>query len=56
MYLWLLVAVLVTLGFALIGRALARRKNRREFAWGLTGAILPPALLILLFLPARKAA
>lgn len=56
MYVGLLVAALVTLAFALLGRAMARRRNRRQFAWGLTGAILPPVLLVLLFLPARKPA
>lgn len=51
---WLLVSVPVALACALLGRAMARRKNRRVFEWGLAAALLPPALLILLLLPERK--
>ena len=56
MVLWLIIGALVALAFALLGRALARRKGRQPFAWGLAAAIVPPALLVLLLLPARKAA
>lgn len=52
----LVVVVLLTLLFALIGRALARRKNRRIWEWGLAAALFPPAILILLVLPKRPAA
>lgn len=51
-----LVIVLLTLLFALIGRGLARRKNRRVWEWGLAAALFPPAILLLLLLPKRSAA
>ncbi|MCG8355708.1 MAG: hypothetical protein MI920_09075 [Kiloniellales bacterium] len=51
MFVWLLIAVALTLLFVLLGRALAGRKGRNRFRWGLAAAILPPLLLVLLALP-----
>jgi hypothetical protein len=50
---WLIIAFLAALAFALLGRSMAHRKNRRVFEWGLAAALFPPALLVLLILPSR---
>jgi hypothetical protein len=36
--------------FAWLGRFLAIKRNRHPLGWGLIGALLPPLLLILVFL------
>jgi len=54
MIIWLIVAIAVAFACALLGRSLARRKNRSVFKWGLVAALIPPALVILLMLPKRK--
>ena len=51
MFVWLLIAVALTLRFVLLGRALAGRKGRSRFRWGLAAALFPPVLLVLLALP-----
>lgn len=50
---WLPIAVLFAVVFAVIGRDIARRKNRRVFEWGLASALVPPVVLVLLALPKR---
>jgi len=56
MIVWLILSLLLALACALLGRALARRRGRNVFAWGLAGAVFPPLLLMLWALPARKPA
>ncbi len=51
---WLVITVLIALALALLGRSVARRKNRCVFEWGLAAALFPPALIVLLILPKRK--
>ena len=36
--------------FAWLGRHLAKARNRNGLAWGIGGAVLPPALIVLWFL------
>jgi len=36
--------------FALLGRHLAKARNRNGLAWGIGGAVLPPVLAVLWFL------
>ncbi len=36
--------------FVWLGRRMAATRHRNRMAWGLAGAVLPPALLILLML------
>jgi len=53
---WIVFAVLVTLVLVIAARALAQRRHRNAFVWGLATALCPPALLVLLALPKRNAA
>jgi hypothetical protein len=41
--------------FGWLGRHLALKRNRNGLAWGIAGAIAPPALLLLFILPVPKA-
>ncbi len=51
----LLITCLLALVFALLGRSVALRKNRRVFEWSPASAVFPPALLVLLLIPKRRA-
>jgi hypothetical protein len=44
------IALLITAGFAWLGRHMALKRNRNGLLWGLAGALFPPLLLILKFL------
>jgi hypothetical protein len=48
---WLVISLAVTIAFILLGRVMAKRKNRSTIGWGIAAAIFPPIVLVLLFLP-----
>jgi uncharacterized membrane protein SirB2 len=52
---WLVVSLVITIAFILLGRIVAEKKNRSAIRWGVAVAIFPPVVLILLFLPTLSA-
>ncbi len=51
---WLAISLVVTIGFILLGRMMAKRKNRNTVRWALAAAFFPPVVLVLLFLPSLE--